>query len=70
MLVLTWVLNSTTVAAIKLSFLNEFLNRSRISQLEHMVDKASFPLTLDFSTSSTVRSGVALDSTCMFGAMF
>ena len=48
MLVFTWVLNSTTVAAIQLFFLNEFVNRSRISQLEHMADKASYPLTLDF----------------------
>ena len=48
MLVLTWVLNSTTVAAIQLLFLDEFVNRSRISQLEHMTDKASYPLTLDF----------------------
>ena len=28
--------------------LNEFVNRSRISQLEYMSDKASYPLTLDF----------------------
>ena len=48
MLVLTWVLNSTTVAAIQLFFLNEFVNRSRISQLEHMARKASYSLTLDF----------------------
>ena len=47
MLVLTWVLNSTTEATIQLFFLNEFVNRSRISQLEHMARKASYPLTLD-----------------------
>ena len=50
MLVLTWVLNSTTVAAIQLFFLNEYVNRSLISQLEHMADKASYPLRLDFSS--------------------
>ena len=48
MLVLTWVLNSTTVVAIQLLFLDEFVNRSRISELEHMTDKASYLLTLDF----------------------
>ena len=48
MLVLTWLLNSTTVAAIQLFFLNEFVNCSRIRQLEHMADTASYPLTLDF----------------------
>ena len=32
----------------QLLFLNEFVNRSRISQLKHMADKASYPLTLDF----------------------
>ena len=48
MLSLTWVLNSTTVAAIQLFLLDGFVNHSRISQLEHMTDKTSHPLTLDF----------------------
>ena len=48
MLVLTWVLNSTTVAAIQLFLLNEFVNQSRISQLEYMTYKSGYPLTLDF----------------------
>ena len=48
MLVLTWVLNSTTVAAIQLFLLNEFVNQSRISQLEYMTFKSGYPLTLDF----------------------
>ena len=48
MLVLTWVLNSTTVAAIQLFCLNEFVNPSRTSQLEYMTDKSGYPLTLDF----------------------
>ena len=47
MLSLAWVLNSTTVAAIQLFLLDEFVNHSRISQLEHMIDKTSHPLTLD-----------------------
>ena len=71
MLVLTWGLNSTTGAAIQLFLLNEFVNRSRISQLEYISDKTGYLLTLDFfSTSSIVNRGVAHDSTCMFGAMF
>ena len=48
MLVLTWVLNSTTVAAIQLFCLNEFVNQSRISQLEYMTDTTGYPLALDF----------------------
>ena len=48
MLVLTLVLNGTTSAAIQLFLLDEFVNHSCISQLEHMADKASYPLTLDF----------------------
>ena len=48
MLVLTWVLNSTTVAVIQLFLLDEFINQSRISQLEYMSDKTGYPLTLDF----------------------
>ena len=56
MLVLTWVLNSTTVAVIQLFLLREFVNQSRISQLEYMSNKTGYPLTLD--------------SACMFGTMF
>ena len=41
MLILTWVLNSTTVAAIQLLLLDDFVNHSYISQLEHMADKAT-----------------------------
>ena len=48
MLVLTWVLNSTTVAVIQLFLLDEFINQSRISQLEYMSNKTRYPLTLDF----------------------
>ena len=48
MLVLMWVLNSTAVAAIQLSLLNDFVNQSHISQLEHITDKTGF------STSSIV----------------
>ena len=48
MLVLTRVLNSTTVAVIQLLLLDEFVNQSRISQLEHMSDKTDYPLSLDF----------------------
>ena len=47
MLVLTWVLNSTTVAVIQLFLLDEFVNQSRISQLEYMSNKTVYPLTLD-----------------------
>ena len=35
-----------------------------------MSDKTGYPLSLDISTSSIVNTGVALDSTYMFGAMF
>ena len=48
MSVLTWVSNSTTVAVIQLFLLDEFVNRNRISQLEHMSDKTDYPLSLDF----------------------
>ena len=48
MLVLTWVLNSTTVAAIQLLLLNEFVDHIRISQFEYMTDKTGYPLSLDF----------------------
>ena len=47
MLVLTWVLNSTTVAVIQLFLLDEFVNQSRISQLEYMSSKTGYRLTLD-----------------------
>ena len=47
MLVLTWVLNSTTVAVIQLFLLDDFVNQSRISQLEYMSNKTGYPLTLD-----------------------
>ena len=47
MLVLTWVLNSTTVAVIQLFLLDEFVNQSRISQLEYMSNKTGYPSTLD-----------------------
>ena len=56
MLVLTWVLNNTTVAVIQLFLLDEFVNQSRISQLEYTSNKIDYPLMLD--------------STCMSGAMF
>ena len=48
MLVLMWVLNSTAVAAIQFCLLNDFVNQSHISQLEHITDKTGF------STSSIV----------------
>ena len=48
MLFLTWVLNSTTVAAVQLFLLDEFANQSRISQLEYITDTTGYPLTLDF----------------------
>ena len=47
MLVLTWVLNSTIVAVIQLFLLDEFVNQSRISQLQYMSNKTGHPLTLD-----------------------
>ena len=53
MLVLTWVLNSTTVAVIQLFLLDEFVNQSRISQLEYMSNKTGYPLTLD-NVSKTI----------------
>ena len=48
MLVLMWVLNSTAVATIQFCLLNDFVNQSHISQLEHITDKTGF------STSSIV----------------
>ena len=48
MLVLTWVLNRATVAVIQLFLLDEFVNQSRISQLEYMSNKTGYRLTLDF----------------------
>ena len=48
MLVLTWVLNSTAMAVIQLFLLDEFVNHSRVSQLEHVYDKTGYPLSLDF----------------------
>ena len=69
MLVLTWVLNSTTVAAIQLFLLNEFVNRSRICQLKYMSDKTGYPLTLDFFhfVNRQQRCSAQID---LFGAMF
>ena len=57
------------MAVMQLFLLNEFVNQSRISQLEYMTDKTGFR-RWTFSTSSIVNRGVALDSTCMFEAMF
>ena len=48
MLVLTWLLNSTAMAVIQLFLLDEFVNHSRVSQLEHMSDKTGYPLSLDY----------------------
>ena len=48
MLVLTWMLNSTTLAVIQLFLLDEFVNHIRISQLEYITDETVFPLSLDF----------------------
>ena len=45
MLALTWVLNSTAVARIQLFLLNEFVNHSGISKLEHMSNKTGYPDT-------------------------
>ena len=70
MLVLAWVLNSTTVAAIQLFLLNEFVNQSCISQLEYITDTTGYPLTLDFLYFVNVDRGEELDSICMFEAMF
>ena len=55
MLVLTWVLNSTAVAVIELFLLDEFVNQSRISQLEYM-SKNGYPLTLDNVPKNIVES--------------
>ena len=48
MLILTWVLNSSTVTVIQLLLLDEFVSHSRISRLKHMSDKTGYPLSLDF----------------------
>ena len=48
MLVLTWMLNSTTLAVTQLFLLDEFVNHIRISQLEYITDETGFPLSLDF----------------------
>ena len=40
----------------QLLFLNEFVNRSRISQLKHMADKASFPF--DFALFPLRQSSI------------
>ena len=56
MLLLTWVLNSTTVAVIQLFLLDEFVNQSRISQLEYMSNKTGYPLTLDNVPKNIVES--------------
>ena len=48
MLIFTWVLNRATVAVIQLFLLDEFVNQSRISQLEYISNKTGYPLTLDF----------------------
>ena len=45
MLALTWLLNSTPVARIQLFLLNEFVNHSGISKLEHMSNKTGYPDT-------------------------
>ena len=45
MFALTWVLNSTAVARIQLFLLNEFVNHSGISKLEHMSNKTGYPDT-------------------------
>ena len=70
MLVLMWVLNSTAVAAMHLFLLNDFVNQSHISQLEHITDKTGYPLTLNFFYFINRYRVVALDSTCMFGTLF
>ena len=36
------------MAVMQLFLLNEFVNQSRISQLEYMTDKTGYLLTLDF----------------------
>lgn len=41
-----------------------------VGELEHMADKTGYLLALDFSTSYSASGGVAIDSTCMFGAIF
>ena len=56
MLVLTWVLNSTTVAVIQLFLIDEFVNQSRISPLEYMSNKTSYPLTLDNASKNIGES--------------
>ena len=52
------------MAVIQLSLLDEFVNHSRIIQLEHMSDKLDILCRwTPFSTSSIVNRSVALDST-------
>ena len=51
------------MAVIQLSLLDEFVNHSRIIQLEHMSDKLDILCRWTFSTSSIVNRSVALDST-------
>ena len=60
-------------SAVQLFLLHELISRSRISHLERTSDKTSYTLTLDFFhliNRSIVNRGVALDTTCMLGAMF
>ena len=51
------------MAVIQLFLLDEFVNHSRIIQLEHMSDKLAILCRWTFSTSSIVNRSVALDST-------
>ena len=48
---LTWVLNSTAVAAIQLFLLSEFVNHSGISKLEYMSDTAVLTFTFRYFPS-------------------
>ena len=48
---LTWVLNSTAVAVIQLFLLNEFVNHSGISKLDHMSDTAVLTFTFRYLSS-------------------
>ena len=58
MLALTWVLNSTAVAAIQFILLNDFVNQSRISQLEHMFYKTGYSLSLLHQSSIVVKLSI------------
>ena len=51
------------MAVIQLFLLDEFVNHSRIIQLEHMFDKLAILCRWTFSTSSIVNRSVAIDST-------